>query len=158
MEFKEKKEATLIDVKKFEDKFKANIPQTYRNFLIKQNGGYLKDDSYMFLDYTINGFLGINNGVKYFDLMEEYEYLVQILPKDYFPIASDFGGNYYIGKINTKKLPIYFWDHNLQTEGTKAVGLKRIANSFSDFISNIKIVSNDIDVKVTVSNGKIILE
>jgi hypothetical protein len=160
MQFEIKGKINNNSITEFEIEYDIDLPSIYKEFLKEQNGGTL-DDLYIYLnkedEYVVESFLGIKNDLEYIDLSENYMNLQKRLPKSYFPIAIDGGGNYYLLKLGTKKASIYFWDHNLQSTATNSIGLKKIANSFNDFIENIKLDEVDIKVKIVRTNGSIIL-
>ena len=160
MQFEKEISGQLEDINIFETKHNLNLPIIYKDFLITQNGGnlcdlytYVNKDS----EYVVNGFFGIKNRENHLDLDIQYANLKTKLPKGYFPIADDSGGNYYLIKLKIKKAPIYFWNHNLQASGTKAIGLERIADSFKNFINGIELDTTEIKVTVIETEDSIII-
>jgi len=110
MKFNKDNKLAIDHIRDFEKRFDLIVPKAYADFLSIQNGGKL-DGLFVFYgleEYNIDGFLGIGNEEKYFDLSQNFLELAQILPKGFFPIASDSGGNYYLIKLGIKKAPVFF--------------------------------------------------
>ena len=157
MNFKVKSKADQSDLDEFESRYLFSLPEEYKDFLKNQNGGRL-NGLYVFAEeYVVHAFLGINNKQDHFDLTQEYDELAKMLPKKFLPFALDSGGNYYLINLRSKNYTIYFWDHNLQTEGTRSTGLEKISKSFNTFVNQVKPDKVEIKTEVIRKDGKIIL-
>jgi hypothetical protein len=125
----------LID--SFEKKFSIKLPEEYRFFLKKYNGGYPEPDSFSFNDAadgsTVDRFLGL--GVGEYSNLEKYLHTYRSrIPKRLFPIAHDPGGNLVlIGLFGPELNKIYFWDHELEAEESEPD------------MSNVYFLANDLD-------------
>ncbi|MDF7670680.1 SMI1/KNR4 family protein [Orbaceae bacterium ESL0721] len=120
----------------FEETLGIKIPDTYRDFLKKYNGGQTID-AY----FDINGessdircFYGFEEQDEYCDFPQvmQYNSFTSAIENGYLPIAEDSFGNYIvigIGKLNYGK--ISFWDHEIDT-------YNYLCPNFKDFISQIK--------------------
>ena len=80
-----------------------------------------------------------NNYMTYFELFKGEEPRV---PTDLVPIARDPGGNLICISIGKDDLgAIYFWDHEMETEGDARNYYENvflIASSFSEFLKGLK--------------------
>ncbi|CAL2094285.1 SUKH superfamily protein [Tenacibaculum sp. 190524A05c] len=90
MEFENTKEAiALEDLNKFESEYKVLLPESYKNHLLKYNGGTPSKKYYKGVR------VAFFNPIKYGgDTVEDVlEDLEDILPDNYLPIAYDPGDN-----------------------------------------------------------------
>lgn len=112
------------DIAAWEQRTSQRVPEPYREFLMVHNGGY-PDPA----DFTIEGkegepdmvgavdrFLGV--GVAEYGSLDYYLHVYQDrLPSDFFPIASDPGGNIIcMGTSREDAGKIFFWDHEEESE------------------------------------------
>jgi hypothetical protein len=129
-----------ITLSNFEHEWKTKLPEDYRTFLKTYNGGHPKPDCFNFdgekTGSCINWFLGINNEED--DLAEYLKIYRRRIPKGFFPIADDPGGNLIcIGTESKYFGKIYFWDHELETETPDFSNVKLISHTFNDFLNNL---------------------
>ncbi|MDH2913770.1 SMI1/KNR4 family protein [Kosakonia cowanii] len=89
------KPLTSDDISKFNELFKNKLPESFKNFYLKNNGGYPLnyEDGNIFM---LGGFVPITYGKLpierlYYDLFESF---VEI--KDMLPFAYDYGGNSFL--------------------------------------------------------------
>jgi hypothetical protein len=127
------REATEIDVSQFEMEIAARLPDDYRAFLLRYNGGYPQP----------NGFVGGNEVLNYFfGLWQKraslnYELLAyrDFIPKGMIPIACDPGGNLVLLEVaRPNRGRIWFWDHECANSPRKAISL--LAASFTQFVDS----------------------
>lgn len=117
----------MIDkIEEFQKKLNINIPEDYKMFLSKYNGGETYKTAYKCKNkiYDIRVFFGIGD-VKYsFDNIS----VMKIEGNEYLPIACDFYGNYFLMSLEKDNDKIVFFDHE---EGNSITDL---ANTFREFI------------------------
>jgi len=142
------KQLTDLDIHEFEKKFHVRLPQDYREFMLKSNGGRPTDDwgfdfieagSSVHTSSVICDFLALNadSGKTYDDLGKTYKMLVEErqIPPEVLPFANDPGGNYIC--ISTAKGDhgrVCFCNHELEDPETGYMIVSPIADSFSEFI------------------------
>lgn len=100
----------------FEKKHNIILPEQYRNFMLKYNGGYTPDTTFKVKPRRkedVSGFYGLDIGDEYdFEKLFWLKYQIQ---DGYFPIADDcFGNEYFIGIKKSNYGKIYFYDHEEQ--------------------------------------------
>lgn len=120
-----------------------NLPNDYRDFLKKNNGGYPEPDGFSFSNgedgSSVDKFLEVSDS-KTASLISYYNTYKNRIPKSYFPIAKDPGGNLILIEIDHDGSGIYFWDHENESEDGDPPGMDNIylvSSSFDEFINNL---------------------
>lgn len=136
-----------LNIKELQDFEKENsieLPDDYRGFLIKFNGGtplkpYLKE-----MDTIISNFYGIVEEPDWFSLFDAIADYDGRIPEYYIPIADDSFGNILIMCLAEKNYgQIAFWDHEKETEKKDGGyyyydNVTVIASSFTDLINKLE--------------------
>jgi len=128
----------------FEKEFEIKLPEEYRHFLIKYNGGYPAPDGFKFMNKdkgsSVDRFLGLIDR-EYDDIRKYIEKYKNRIPDNLIPIAYDPGSNLLCISISGGDFDnIYFWEHEFEfNEGQKPdyTIVMVIANSFNDFLSKL---------------------
>lgn len=134
--FDSAKRVSRSAVEKAEREHAFRIPDEYKAFLLKHNGGHPRRCCFRFgkgayRDSLVGSFFSVG-GPGYMNLAHYVEVYSDRLPANYFPIANDPGGNLIVISCSgPTKGAVYFWDH--EHEGKKA--LHRVAKSFDDFLA-----------------------
>lgn len=111
------------DISRIERLFNITLPQDYRQFLLRYNGGRPEPSVFRIKNYynsdnmaVIDTFLGISNGQE--DSLEEYiKTYRDRMPKNIIPIAYDPGGNIIaISVSGNDQGYIYFWEHESEAD------------------------------------------
>lgn len=134
------RDANEADVGHFEMSISARLPDDYREFLLRHNGGYPSPNGFRGGDEVLNRFFGLWQ--KHADL--NYELLAHrgVIPEGTIPIASDpFGNAILLEVARPNRGRIWFWDHERSGEPDKAVSL--LANSFTDFVKSLVPLNGD---------------
>lgn len=128
-----------------EASWQIRLPEAYRLFLLKYNGGSPVPDCFNFQG-SKNGsdlryFLGINNDY-HTDLLRYLQTLKHRLPARFFPIGYDSGGNIICISVAGDDLgKVYFWDHEREAEAAQSPELAKntilIADSFQEFLEGL---------------------
>lgn len=130
-------------IKLFESFLDINLPNSYRSFLQKNNGGSPEPNCFNFYGEdsgsSIHYFYGINADPDY-DIVKDLKIYKDRIPPDCLPIAYDEGGNLIcliLKGINREK--IYFWDHELEKDDDEPdySNMTLIANNFDEFINGL---------------------
>jgi hypothetical protein len=122
---------------KTESELQIRFPDSYRDFLLKHNGGLSEEGVF---DIQNRGqssiiFYGINTGEDYSDLVINFIAYRKRLPDDTVPIGFDPGGNLIcLVKINGD-WKVFFWDHEVENDPPEISKMFFIKNSFSEFIN-----------------------
>lgn len=130
MEWKYIKELKDINnIEKFEQILEIKLPEDYMEYIKKYNGS--RPGKKLFQcengdEHMIKTFLSFNpEDIE--NIFKYYEALKMQLPKGYFPIASDPGGNFI---IYNREFKLYYWNH----ENNKK---EFIANNFKELIEKL---------------------
>lgn len=130
-----------FELKEFENENQLLIPNDYRNFLIKFNGGKPLKSVYND-NYSVNWFFGFHNGPDWSTIYHAIDLYQNRIPSWYFPIANDPFGNLFLMSLYEENYGIIaFWDHENECDGDSAQyfeNMSLIANSFTEFITNLK--------------------
>lgn len=120
------------------------LPQSYRLFLLENNGGKPFKKIFNFKNKDdgscIDEFFGI---IKNFNnnLLLKQKYLSNRVPENTIPIGRDAYGNFILLSIKgTDRGKVYFWDHESEaSEGEKPdySNLTLIADNFDEFINSL---------------------
>lgn len=146
MEITEKISATGAsedELQALERRLNATLPQDYRRFLKRVNGG--RPNPRQFEGPTGDGsvihfFFTLDHRSKYYQIVEEIQAFVDRIPPKTLPIACDPFGNLVLLDIGAKSAgAIYFWEHeNENMEGDPWWdNISYIAPSFSDFVDSL---------------------
>ena len=135
-----------VEITQFEIQFQIELPQDYKAFMLKNNGGVPEND--WAFDYVEKGYanssiirdffvLYVEETHAYDDLKKAYKMVKEdsSVSSDFMPIATDPGGNTIflaVGGENYGK--VYFSNHELDDAETGYMVMSLIADSFSDFI------------------------
>jgi cell wall assembly regulator SMI1 len=137
---------TDSDIQDFEKKLGIQLPKTYRNFLLKHNGGQPQPnvfplpenpvDTHAILDW----FFSIDDeDINGNSLEWNYHIMNGRIPSNLLPIATDPGGNLICLQVSGTSLGrIYFWDHEEEpfTNPEDYNALLIVANNFDIFIES----------------------
>lgn len=138
----EHRDANEADVSHFEMSIAAQLPDDYREFLLRYNGGYPSPNGFRGGDEVLEHFFGLWQ--KRADL--NYELLAHrgFIPEGMIPIASDPFGNAILLEVSRpNRGRIWFWDHERSDQPEKAVSL--LAKSFTEFTGSLVAVDDDAD-------------
>lgn len=137
------------EIYEFENKYNIKLPQLYKNFLVKYNGGNTPKTSFKIngISSDIRAFYGYRNADRDYNflLLTERDYLESFIQDNYLPIATDSFGNQIvigIGKDNEGK--IFFFD----SEISKYQYLTDSINDFFDKINSKKFVVRSIEERM----------
>lgn len=118
-------------VNEMEKKYIISLPNQYKDFLCKYNGGYTPKTKFKVgkISSDIRGFYGVGNVKLSFDTIQMREWV----DNSFLPIATDSFGNYLlIGLENDSNGKIFFCNHE---EGNK---VECIADNLKDFFKYCK--------------------
>jgi len=131
-----------------ERKIGYGLPEEYRAFLKKHNGGYAEGENAFrykhergpYTDSRINHLFPVTN--EFGSLAEQYLRFSREgrIPKKLLPFANDaFGNLICISLAGKDRGAVYFWDHeNEPDEGEKEFhNIHLIADTFAEFVSGL---------------------
>ncbi len=137
---------TEQDLASFEQRVSRRIPTPYRQFLLRQNGGYPDPSDFVIkgrdgtpdLMGTVEQFLGIGLEDEYAEIERYLTLYKDRIPADLFPIAQDPGGNVIVMATKDPEAgKIYFWDHEEEAEEGEPPTRQNIypvADTLQDFL------------------------
>jgi len=109
----------------------VSIPQGYRTFLCATDGGR-PDEAWFSPMVGVTDFLGAQ------DILATRSRLRGRLPETLLPIAAAAGGNLVcISTAEGQVGAIYFWNHELEHLGERAI--ERLASAFDDFVAHLYV-------------------
>ena len=118
------------------------LPTLYRQLLLVYNGGFPNavnvfrnnDREFLFSHFFYLKNPQIVSLDQENEILSEYKAMMTELPKNYLPFAAEPTGDVYVfDTIFGENAPVYIWLHDDSDEG-----LIKLADSFKDFISNLK--------------------
>ncbi|KQO04980.1 SMI1/KNR4 family protein [Paenibacillus sp. Leaf72] len=130
---------TIDDISEFEFKYELKLPDQYKHFLLKFNGGYPQASTFKISDEegesVVNKFYGI--GDMKGSLAKIFEILDGELPAGFISIANDPGGNEICIGIGEKYFGnIYLWIHDMDSDEEMS-NMFLLSSSFDDFFDNL---------------------
>ena len=131
-------------LKSLEMYWDINFPKSYRDFLLKYNGGEAEKREFKFKEgehgSDIRSFLGIYPD-KHNNLLSYLKSYRGRIPENFFPIGYDSCGNLILISVKNKdRGKIYFWDHEMEADEGETPdysNLTLIADSFDEFIEGL---------------------
>ncbi|MBD1229589.1 SMI1/KNR4 family protein [Xenorhabdus griffiniae] len=132
-----------ILVADFESEIGKSLPNDYRNFLKKYNGGYPEPDSFSFINddeedaSSVDRFLGLG-AEKHHNLRNYFFDYKDRIPLDFLPIAHDPGGNLILISLSKDNSGVFFWDHEFEADEGELPDMSNvhlISHSFTEFLS-----------------------
>lgn len=101
----------------FEKKYSITLPEKYRKFLMKYNGGETPDTEFRInkISSDIQGFYGLGKADKYynFSLLEKTGILTKLLTDKMLPIAKNMFGDFIVINVGMGSIGgIYFYYHD----------------------------------------------
>ena len=141
------------DVAELENKLKISLPQSYRDFLLRTNGGCPERDLFPIPGFDqspfgrIQIFLGIHHPIGSCNLDQTRESLADRIPNHLLVIASTgVADEICMSLAPDTRGSVYYWDgvHVSSTYGT----LYLVANSFEEFLE--RLYSDELSPKIDV--------
>lgn len=128
------------EIQNFEKEINAQLPESYREFLLKTNAKYIKEPHYSIDDkiYEISGFTTFGDGE--WTLEDHYRNLKEHFKNRYIAFAHDSGGWQYIISIERSENygKIYFCRMDEEIDNA----ITEIAGSFKEFIDGFHLNPN----------------
>lgn len=132
---------SLEQIEQFEVRNNLKLPEKYKTFLLKWNGGYTEPSLFSISEEQGTSVVNVLNGIgNMYDNLDKvidiYEYR---LPEGFVPIGDDPGGNVIcLGTKEPYYENIYFWDHEEEPEDSEDMSnMYFLANNIDDFIDKL---------------------
>jgi hypothetical protein len=138
--------ASPDDVASFEAEIGATLPDDYRQFLLRSNGGSLGDNYEVVEGYVIIGSVGgFREGYSLRSARGCYQGSPVRIPRALLWIMDDPGGNAIcLGLTAEHWGKVYFWDHDEEPypdewdgQVETAGNIQVLANSFTEFVARL---------------------
>lgn len=138
------RQLTDEDIKKLERKLAVSLPDKYKQFLLRYNGGRPVPDCFPIKGLPNNPyggiqvFFGIDREIESSNLDEKHEVFEGRLPKELIPIASDGSGDILclsLGGENEGQ--VLFWDYYGELNPPTFENLYFVANSFQELLDGL---------------------
>lgn len=131
----------LSDITQFEIHNNVQLPEDYKDFLIKYNGGRPNPNLVPSVKSDVQWIYGMVNEPYYASVFQHIDMFQKRIPSWYFPIANDSGGNLYLMSLyNENHGLIAFWRHEEETDGNADQyfdNMDIVSNSFSEFLNQL---------------------
>ena len=133
----------IKELENFENENSIRLPEDYRNFLIKLNGGTPIKPYLTQVETDINTFFGIVDEPDWFSLFDAITDYEGRIPEYTMPIADDSFGNLFIIGFGEKNYgQVAFWDHEKESEEKDGGydyfdNITILANSFVEFVKKL---------------------
>lgn len=136
---KENEKISIKEVEEFELRHDIKLPNQYREFLIKSNGGYPHASTFKISDEdgesVVNKFYGIGDMKGNLDRV--FEILDGELPEGFISIGDDPAGNEICIGINEKYYgKIYLWIHDMESD-EELSNMFLLAESSNEFFNSL---------------------
>lgn len=120
----------------FEDWLKARLPDAYRNFLLRQNGGH--PHKHLLSDCYLEAFYGITDSNANMSLKCNVDLVAGDLPSSL--IAIGYAGNGDRICLSLEDDQIYLWEHEVEFDGVvaKSEGLVPIAKNIDELLTKLE--------------------
>ena len=132
---------TNQELSDFEKSNNIVLPEGYRAFLLKYNGGQPIKGNIKPPPTIVKCLLGMHNGPFSESLYKHIDMLKDRLPLSCFPIASDPFGNLFIMSVHPENYgQVFFWDHEgepAKQDGHYIDNVSFVAYSFEEFLNNL---------------------
>lgn len=155
IDVEESKSPTNLDeIEKFEELIQAKLPEDYKQFLLKHNGGHPIMDCYKLIEPInernkeagIDWFFALYDG-DVSNIIKKFNNYKDELPDTLLPIAYDSGGVTCLGIKGEDYGKVYYWTTNYSIWKKEDLDYLYLAsNSFKEFINGLFQV--DIDRKL----------
>jgi hypothetical protein len=131
----------IKDIAQFETHNNISLPQDYKDFLLRHNGGRPKPNIVPSIKSDVQWIYGMVDEPYYASISQHIDMFHKRIPSWYFPIANDSGGNLYLMSLYQENHGlIAFWNHEGETGGDADQyfdNMTIVANSFSDFLNEL---------------------
>ena len=136
------------EIKEVEERLKFTLPSSYKEHLLKYNGGRCKPNEFFFeengketssgIDWILSIYHGEDRFERYFEILKIDS---KRLPDSFFPFADDGLGNFICMDSSTEI--IYFWDHEIEVDYSNYSddvrdNLLFVASNLKEFLDNLK--------------------
>ena len=133
--------AADAEIEAFENQVKFTLPQDYKQFLMEYNGGSVLGIFHVNTlneDISLHVLFGLGIDEE-LDLRSWFsEYKDDMLPYTVI-IGGDMGAGLIVLLNSPKKQGVYYWDHSYYfKESSDERNIYKIANSFQEFVDNLK--------------------
>lgn len=137
------------EVRDFEQKYDLQLPDSYKKFLLKYNGGNTPKSTFKIngVSSDIRAFNGFKNATKEynFSYLVEMNYFEELLENHYLPIATDSFGNQIVITISEKSEYEYL-AKTLEEFFANVKSKKFVVRSIEERINGMKESGSDIEV------------
>jgi hypothetical protein len=141
----------LEEIAKFESLINAKLPEDYKQFLLKYNGGHPVYDGYRLVkpinektnEAGIDWFYALYDG-DVCNISKQFYRSREELPEEVIPIGSDSGGKVCLGIAGEYYGQVYYWTTNWSFWKEEDLNyLFLIANSFTEFVNKLFEIKAD---------------
>lgn len=131
----------ISDINQFETHNNISLPNDYKDFLIRNNGGRPNPNLVPSVKSDVQWIYGMVDEPYYASIFQHIDMFHKRIPSWYFPIANDTGGNLYLMSLYHENHGlIAFWRHEEETDGDADQyfdNMSIVANSFTDFLNQL---------------------
>lgn len=150
---------TQAHIAGLEAELRVDLPDDYRAFLARYNGGRPKPRFFPIRGVAadefgvVQRFFSVGGPARVPDLVWYFRTLKGRIPSDLFPIAGDGSGNIIcISMAGLNRGVVYFWDHDKEYWPPGYDNVYLVAESFNKFLDSIYF--QDLSEEIAKSLGK----
>jgi cell wall assembly regulator SMI1 len=131
------------EISEFEKHYDVNLPEDYKRFLLRNNGGRPVPDFFTVWDdgdgVSVSWFCSVKYGDDRLDLTLDMLWLAeQVVPRTLLPVANDPGGDLICISLDEKEYgKVYMWFGSTDSEPVL------LASSFTELITSLTEDPND---------------
>ncbi|MES2354414.1 MAG: SMI1/KNR4 family protein [Pseudomonadota bacterium] len=132
------------DIRKLERKLGLVLPEDYKVFLLKNNGGRPIPKFFPIEGFEnnpqgqIQDFFGLDDPIESCRLEWNYKTFAERLPQHLFPIACEDGGSLICLSLSgSDKGAVYYWDLYGETQPPSYDNVYPIAETFKEFLDSL---------------------
>jgi hypothetical protein len=137
-----------LDIKRLEKQLNVRLPDEYKDFLARNNGGRPDPKFFPIQGFHNNpfgqvlDFFGIDDPVESCRLDWNFRVFTKRMPEGFFPVACEDGGNMICLVLSPGDFgAVYYWDHNGETLPPGHGNVYRLAATFNEFLEHLFEIS-----------------
>ena len=132
------------------------LPETYKSFLTRYNGGRPRPNFFTIHGFegnpfgSVHYFFGLDRPIRSNNIDWNYQIYDRRIPRELLPIAGDGSGNIICLSLEgVNKDFVYYWDHDTETSPPTYENIYLISDTFDKFINDI----HDEDISAEVAEA-----
>jgi hypothetical protein len=137
----------------------VRLPESYRSFLLRYNGGRPEPDFFPIRGFDraafggVDYFFGLDRSIRSNSIDWNYRMYLGRIPTEFLPVAGDASGNVIcLSLAGVNRDAVYFWDHDNEYSPPGYDNVHFVADSFSKFLDSLYF--EDLSEEIAKSLGR----